>query len=355
MSTHPSALPRYHGVSTRLKTLPSSLVHTILSDLTILQILEILTVHSHPSLDTSVSTHPQIQPLLHPSSNHFINIKQTFHLYFDIIKSKRKPEHPDIPTLKKDARTLGMVPAWGAHRQVNVLSEIQNALIKELEVFVQYFDILNSYTPSGDPIEDRDLWDLDDIPSLRILWTNIHSSEIALNTKKASQLTRIADLVSQNPLLLLPSTSDTQAPHPNALHRVEMFRQAATRMLKPQLHCSRIMSTHIFGGTGRLPIVPYDRTLKVLLKVFKKTHYTPYSDSKFILQSGVHQPSFVGRSIDRQVKKVDAIEPLDEREFEWLDSYLRVCRFVGGGARVEWREGVSVQEYWRVHVENTNV
>lgn len=359
------------------------------------------------------------------------------------------------------------VATWGAPREVNVLVEIQTAITKELEVFVQYFDVLNDYTPSGDPIEDRELWDLDDVSTLRVLWMNIHDAERTLNAKKAGQLNRIADLVSQNPLLLLPSTSESQEPSWNVKHRVDMFRQAAERMGKPQLHCSRIMSTHIFGGEGRLPVLPYDRTLRVLLKVFKKfpleperniltgkpmkplvfewpedvrkdwekviegmgyvytkngryptkeelekeeeeekkkkeakegddeddeekpkqglrrarlivdddedgvapttkttfikpplrTKFTPYSDWRFRLVSGTNQPCFVGRVIDRQVKKVDAIEPLDEKEFEWLDAYLRVCKFVGGGGvsrdgvQTEWREGVSVQEYWRVHAE----
>ncbi|TFK61524.1 hypothetical protein BDN72DRAFT_904027 [Pluteus cervinus] len=162
----PTSIHCYHGVSAHLKTLASDLVHSILSDLST-KSWKLLIVHSHPSLDASVSTHPQLHPILAPSPEHFQNITQTFGLYLDIVG------------------TMGNA-TWGAHRPVNILTEIQTVITKESDAFIQYFDLLNAYTRAGSPTPDWESWDLNDIPTLRALWMNIRDAENALNAKKAA-------------------------------------------------------------------------------------------------------------------------------------------------------------------------
>lgn len=81
-----------------------------------------------------------------------------------------------------------------------------------------------------------------------------------------------------------------------------------------------------------------------------RTLHTPYSDWKERVQRGTRQPEFVGRWINYDVRYLDAIEPMDEQEFEWLEVYLKLATFIKTGMNdVPWSEAVSVSAFWDTH------
>ncbi|TFK61232.1 hypothetical protein BDN72DRAFT_828449, partial [Pluteus cervinus] len=247
--------PRYHAIAARLQTLPPEVVHQIIDDLQVVKILEILSVNSHPSIDFAVQSHIHLKRLLCYAPDSFDLIKSSFKLYYDIMQAKRCPEYPQI--LERDAGTL--VQLWSNTTEPIILNPIRAELLRNLEQFVPWLGILNDFSAS--PIPDRELWDLNDIPSLRLIWENIHAAEIHLNQIKSDQLARLADLIETYPALLVGSTAPSQEPHPNVHHRVSAFRRLAVNMLKPQFYDGKLVAQRIFSAE-RLPIIPYDRTLR---------------------------------------------------------------------------------------------
>ena len=86
--------------------------------------------------------------------------------------------------------------------------------------------------------------------------------------------------------------------------------------------------------------------------VCTRTKYTPYAPEptkKGEGRGGPRQPQFNRdyRQLEFQ-RKEDRIQPIDDRELEWLEAFLKVCRYM---SRMEekWNLGMTVSEYWLKH------
>lgn len=98
-----------------------------------------------------------------------------------------------------------------------------------------------------------------------------------------------------------------------------------------------------------------------------RTRYTPYSAEQYKRVFGVFQPQFhsVFETAVRDSKRnrklgdvygfkrssrrgPDMMLPFDEREFVWLEAFLKSCRYMEGMDEV-WTTGMTVADYWKKH------
>ncbi|KAF8644231.1 hypothetical protein AX16_008586 [Volvariella volvacea WC 439] len=433
------ANPRYNAVARRLTTLPAEVVHQVLNDLDVIKVLEIVCSNNHPHIDHSVQSHRQLSRLLPPQK--FAKIKEAFTLYHEICRSRRPPLHPHINALKRDAAAI----LSGQSDDQDVLSQILNAIRGELELFTPHLPHLSKFAAVLPAFEICN--SLTEVSDLRAHWDAIHGAEVSLNQTKSAQLNRLADLIIAYPGYLKSISDNSQEPRNNPQHQARMLREAGQRMLKPQLADRQIMSAHIFGQR-RFPLVPYDRYLKLFLRVIEKfpleapkniltgrpkyelvykwpgevaddinkiiqglpyvyegeevdivgakkadeameqaedeeqeeqeqqedkaaekteeeeekdeedkgpgqllrTKYTKYSHAPVRKSRGHHQPCFVGLGRPTwDLQRGDGVMPLEEKEFEWLEAFLRVCKHMSGLTQVWWSAGRSVADFWALH------
>jgi hypothetical protein len=75
-----------------------------------------------------------------------------------------------------------------------------------------------------------------------------------------------------------------------------------------------------------------------------RTQYTPYSAPRFRSAHGLHQPMFI--SSPGAKRELLEIEPLCERELEWLTAFLDACKFMSG-MDAKWKSGETVAQMWK--------
>ena len=74
--------------------------------------------------------------------------------------------------------------------------------------------------------------------------------------------------------------------------------------------------------------------------------YTPYSAYPYNFSGGLLQPTFDWQYIE---DASDGLQPLSERDIEWLIAFLKSCKFMSGMEDANWSETESVAQMWRRH------
>jgi hypothetical protein len=86
--------------------------------------------------------------------------------------------------------------------------------------------------------------------------------------------------------------------------------------------------------------------------VCTRTKYTPYApdpSKKGEGRGGLRQPQFnrdYGRLEFRRIE--DRIQPIDDRELDWLEAFLKVCQYMSK-MEEKWNVDMTVSEYWSKH------
>jgi hypothetical protein len=145
---------------------------------------------------------------------------------------------------------------------------VQPAALALLDAYIQYFPALSKF--STEPIPDRQHWDISEPTSLSKIWKLIDEGEASMNLVKSSQLLRLAKMLADYPGMLRIFQGGSQEPRLHFLqHRVDEFERIGRRMLTPQV-LGRTFVVKAWFSEHRFPLVPYDRYLKVFLKVLHK-------------------------------------------------------------------------------------
>lgn len=291
-----------------------------------------------------------------------------------------------------------------------VLAEIKTALLLLLNKYASYVPVLSKFAPA--PIPGRALWDaaLSHPKTLRSLWDNIDAAERNICSIKTEQQRRIAKLLLEYPGMLRTYKDVSQEPRIHSLqHLVNTYETAARKTLE----LKKILGGNGYFGEHKFPLVPYDRYLKCFLRVLERfplakstapsdgsksprprqhtysseaatniskavqgmgfvylrtsleefsyppiprTRYTLYSEKGYRSTGGQQQPKFLDRSLSDPYFKASHIEsendrvlPVEEKEFEWLEAFLKSCRFMEQMDDVQWSPKLTVQQFWCIH------
>ncbi|KAF8078303.1 hypothetical protein FPV67DRAFT_1405031 [Lyophyllum atratum] len=360
ISPGPIPVRRYHAVARKLKTLPPELVHQVLDDLPVSNILEIICGHDIPYVDTCVLSHMHLRRIF-PTPESLSTVKQYFTLYMELCQ-RRESAHasrkPFIPALGQDALVFVSKRNATSSPFDRILASVKADIQRLLETYEPYLTTLSKFAPK--PL-GRGVPEISDLTALWDFWINLEAAERSLNSVKSSQLRRIAKLHVDYPGTLRMRLDTSQASrHHSEQHRINELEFSARRVLKLQILLGKFIGRTLFSGQ-RFPVVPYDRHLRCFLKEYApvlRTKYTPYSHSDYRTSRRGNQPHFLGGSKDdggekkhlRVLLDNDSILPLEEKEFEWLEAFLRACRYMEGMDDAEWRAGMTVKQYWKIHV-----
>jgi len=87
--------------------------------------------------------------------------------------------------------------------------------------------------------------------------------------------------------------------------------------------------------------------------VCTRTKYTPYAPEpakkKGKQRGGPRQPQFNSDYARLEFCKTeDRIQPIDERELDWLEGFLKICRYMSK-MEEKWKTDMTVSEYWLMH------
>jgi hypothetical protein len=395
---------RYHAVARKLEHLPPELVHQVLDDLPFTKIVELVSLHDVPYLDTALLSHFHLSKFI-TSDHNLSSLKQYFKVYTLLCQRRegsKEPPHPDIDFLQHDlVYFANLHPEDPIQTYHAIIDQIKIATLHLLSRYTPYLPALSEFAP-----EPFLAWEfvIADPVSLSQQWTSLDAAEVALNDVKANQLRRLVTILTQYPEMLRRSTYNSQEPRLHALrHHVDWLQSLASKMTKPQVIKHRPVAQNIFAD-HKLPFVPYDRYLRCFSKVLQKypsvegplvyppevvasitkavqgmtciytkqsvegqsysdivrTRYSRYSlkDVRNPRGKGTRQPIFVGieDSMDSMTfndshiyQRNDAILPFEEKEFEWLEAFLQSCKFMESMQDVEWSPGVTVAQFWRLH------
>ncbi|KAG6820758.1 hypothetical protein H0H93_012022 [Arthromyces matolae] len=385
---------RYQAVARNLSSLPPEVLHNVLDDIPFLRILEIITLYDLPYIEQCVLSHVRYGQLFRTSES-LSTLKQYLSLYVYISQRLRCTRKPIL------------LPGKGPDLFDKILATVQAAIFQFLKPFDLYTQALSQYCPSiaaGMP-------DISDHAALHEYWKSLNVAEDCLNQIKASQLERLAQLYIQYPGMLKRRLDTSQeSRRMTEQHQIEALRLHAAKMLKAQILGNKFIAKTIFAEL-RFPVIPYDRHLKMFLRILHKfplpdalpsaeephpvkyytwpenvisdittvteglayvypkasakgnygpilrTMYTCYSDKDFAKASGKNQPQFVGGIHITAKKKEhlhyfdpnDNILPLEEREFEWIEAFLRTCAYMRQMDDVEWTDGITIKQFWVNH------
>ncbi|OJD26261.1 hypothetical protein ACJ73_02363 [Blastomyces percursus] len=260
--------PRIASLVRMMSTLPFELVHQILDDLTIYNIL-LLASHSSPSLDDRIYSYLVYRELIE-GQHDFLPLREYFEVYseiFAVLGLQKCPPTSPLATSLSTRRVPPRILNQYMHDEIFTRLRTSIPFISLLKPFTQSkLNIVTSYTTNSE---------------LRAYWQDISEAEKHLNSAKAAQLRRIADILETHPDLVYQASDTRKVPIANASHLVRRLRTEAEKtsrsnVLRPNKYSTRGLPSAWLFWPNFVPIVPLDSTLKLFLKGMRK--YPPSPD-----------------------------------------------------------------------------
>ncbi|KAA8911458.1 hypothetical protein FN846DRAFT_774049 [Sphaerosporella brunnea] len=334
--------PRHHAVLKHLPTLPRELIHQVLDDLGVGTILELICSNDVPWLDNAVSSHLVLGKIF--PADKLLVLKAWLKIYFEMRGTRRGYE--------------GLHSRF-QHRSISyseILTDVQYRVQLELKKYVPFIPDLEDYVPEPGQILEPVTASMA-FPEVEKLWNTLDAAEAKLNATKAHQLQEIVRLSRIYPGWLRDSKDPTKEKHQNEEHRIKRYEAVAEKITKRQILGKTWVGAYWFES-GRCPVMPYDCLLRLFLKTLER--FPPAAEAAPVLMrtlyaenfgsnKGLKQPMFLTSDSKRLPHEQRTLPiPLDERELQWLDGFLRSCRFMAEWDE-EWKKGLTVAEYWKVH------
>jgi hypothetical protein len=252
-STKPSSLIR------KLVTLPVELIHQILSDLPLSSVLT-LAIYDDPYIDDLILSHIDYQKFFH-SKSQLTLVKSYYRLYATIFypigsHSTFASRHLNrIFSTKLSYSELLRSLHWS----------IRGAL-SNTEAPVALFSPSLYSRDSLHALYDVHWYTTSSLLQLEERWVAVQAEQQTLNALRASQLRVLADLMETYPHMLKRSSDPSQERRVCG-DVIYCLRLHAKRISKLPVVAVKIRAKKVFHGNGWLPIVPYDRYLRLFLKV----------------------------------------------------------------------------------------
>ena len=264
-----------------LRALPTEILFKILDDLPVYAILRVA-CSGDERINECILQHGKYSALF-SSGGTFEELKRYFKLYDEVYTGAQLPKLEEESILALDISMYS-----SGHRSSDTVSGPRSAPVSRtldssciktylhsriwqvLQMAEKHLDVLNNFI-NNPKNKLRRVWDFSTIDNLESRWRTICDAEIALNTVKSRQITRLADLLEMYPDLLLSSTDMVQefcgSGHPNAHHMASRYRVMAKKILLPQVFAQRPLGLRgaCLFASNTLPVIPTWQSLRVFL------------------------------------------------------------------------------------------
>ncbi|OJD14622.1 hypothetical protein AJ78_05052 [Emergomyces pasteurianus Ep9510] len=268
-----------------MTTIPLELVHQILEDLTICNIL-LLTSHNNPVLDERIFSYLIYKTLLE-TQGEFSTLKTYFEVYCDIHTSIGLPKCPSTSPLATSISTreprLEYLMRYMRSEIFNLL-KVSATSLSVLEPFTNRK--LNNVTPFGS------------ISDTQCYWHTLRDVHGQLNGIKARQVRRIADIFETYPDLVYQTSDPRKVPVANVGHivrrlRIDAEKTSRARVLRTRSYAVNLPSAWLFWP-NLLPVMPLDKAMKLFV-----TGMQEYPPSLVELESASNLPQVDNELEDR--------------------------------------------------------
>lgn len=250
-----STTPKPPAIIRHLTTLPRELIHNIIDNLCISQVLS-LSLSNDPFIDECIIGHLNYKCIFH-NLGQLRKLTEYFRIYSEILIVRSISLH-------KYTTQLAAHPAWSkitydelvAHLHVQVVGLIDRGTPGTADLAA-----LSALSPT--PLHS--VWNSSDLPRLRSRWALLNKLIRALNAKKSEQLQKLRDLVLEYPGLL---RADLEIPnHRSSLNHMVGELEWRIKALRSK---RGICAKRLYPFRKGLPVLPYDRHLRLFLKVLER-------------------------------------------------------------------------------------
>ncbi|KAE8422929.1 hypothetical protein BDV36DRAFT_290744 [Aspergillus pseudocaelatus] len=239
-------------IITSFSTLPREVAHQILNDIRIWDILRLI-CYNDAHINTDILTHPTLGRLLHYDPEILDEVRKTADIYRTVCTAHNLTAAPLSSPLALNTQTF-------KSDYKAITNYMHHRLIEELYLESWKRDVLAHYTPLPA------VWDSSTIQGLEARWNAIQDAQLKLNTRKASQLRKAADLLETNPDIVKKMIDPSQALRKNIPHIVQRIRGTEKRVKWQSLLRGGRLKGMSWFAYGHFPVVPFDRALGVVLR-----------------------------------------------------------------------------------------
>ncbi|KKZ64862.1 hypothetical protein EMCG_09239 [[Emmonsia] crescens] len=251
-----------------MSTIPAELVHQILDDLTIYNIL-LLASHDNLSLNDRIYSFLVYRKLIERLSD-FLTLKKYFKIYSEIHTLLALQKCPSTSPLALGLSTqLPLLASLNQymHHGIFIRLRVSDPFISLLKPFTQKEINTSTYHTT--------------IPGLEGYWQAVIDAQGRLNSTKSAQLRRIADILETYPDFVYQASDIRKAPVANVGHVVRRFRIEAEKtsranVLRTNKYSVKGLPSAWLFWPNLVPIVPLDMTLELFFNGMQE--YPPSPD-----------------------------------------------------------------------------
>lgn len=278
LKMHP---PPFYSSVQKLKDTPPEIVHYVLDDLRLCDILKLASCNEK-SLDYSIMSHPVCRKVFHDNFENLYSVREIFRFHQDVCRALRRPQAPSDSIL-----SLGILSLPNAQKTLERYgdrhSEDENSLA-DYKVISRYiltrlenmlsirplqYAVLVPYAKQPENLYSH-LYNAS-FSNLKVFWEEFQAMQKEANSLRTSQLRRAANLLEANPDILKQRNDPGQERRPNLQHILNRMNAAADR------YSRLLISRDINHGSSyfrylRFPVVPFDAALDFVAEMLVKKH-----------------------------------------------------------------------------------
>lgn len=278
-SSSTPALLSVPSVVRYLLTLPRELVHKIIDNLCVSQVLS-LSLHNVPYIEECILGHFDYKHLFQKSAQ-LRTASEYYRIYAVVL-------YPLAISPHKHTTMLATYPTWSKVTYGELTTTLHTqvvSLIDRVTPGATDLAVLSALSPT--PLHA--VWDSSTLELLKSRWTLLNEATKTLNTKKSEQLLKLRALVLEHPKILRAGLNG-QGYKSNLIHTAAFLEKQAKELLRPKRGLGMKRSYTFKRG---LLVLPHDRYLRLFLKVLQR-YPLPDGDMPGITPPGGKTPTDKG-------------------------------------------------------------
>lgn len=271
--------PAIPSVVRYLLTLPRELVHKIIDNLCVSQVLS-LALHNVPYIEECILGHFDYKHLFQKPAQ-LRRASEYYRLYAVVLYPLHISPH-------KQTKRLATYPSWSKITYGELVTTLHTqvvSLIDRVTPGVDNLAVLSALSPT--PLHA--VWDSSTLELLQSRWALLGDATKTLNMKKSEQLLRLRALILEYPKILRGGLNG-QGYKSNLIHTADRLERQAKELLRPKRGLGK---KPLYTFKLGLPILPHDRYLRLFLKVLQR-YPLPDGDMPAITPPGGKIPTEKG-------------------------------------------------------------
>lgn len=261
----------FYSVVQGLKNTPPEVVHQVLDDLRLYDILR-LASHNDPSINYSIMAHPSCKKVFDDDFDNLYSVRDNFVFYRDFCRLMRFTICPSDSILALDANllittnsTTGYLRADDPYKKITYYFTYR--LTRPLDLYRYQQEILARYARKPENLSQ--VWDSSQFSNIKTRWEEVQAAQERVNALRVHQLKRAAELLEANPDILKRGSDPEQKRRPNMQHILTHMHAAADRISGSLLIRDHNSSACYFKYM-LFPVVPFDTALDFVAETLEK-------------------------------------------------------------------------------------